>query len=157
MSDNPYETALNAAYEELQKLKEQELEIAIRKAKLRETMNALFPLVFPDKVEINSLSLPNAMRLIFQSAGRPLNAADFLTKLQDIGFDVGKFDNPLANIHTAMARMVESDEMVWVEVEGKKKGIPGPELKPVPQELPQGAVLKALLEAYQKKDAEEKK
>ncbi len=156
MSDNPYETALNAAYEELEKLKAQELEIALRKAKLRETMEALLPLVFPDTVDVNSLSLPNAMRLILRSSGRALNAADFLTKLTDIGFDVKKFDSPLANIHTAMTRMVESDEMVWVEINGKKKAIPGPELKPMPQEVPQ-ATLKAFVEAFQKKDVEEKK
>jgi hypothetical protein len=155
MSDNPYEVALNAAFDELQKLKEQEREIAIRKAKLRETMNALSPLVFPNKVDINSMSLPNAMRLILGSAGRPLNAAEFLSKLEDIGFDVAKFDNPLANIHTAMNRMVESDELQWVQVEGKKKAIPGPELKPVPQDMTEG-VLKGLLEAFQKKNVEEK-
>jgi len=156
MSDNPYEAALNAAFEELQKLQTQEREIAVRKAKLRETMDALLPLVFPDTIDINSLSLPNAMRLILRSSGRALNAADFLTKLTDIGFDVQKFDNPLANIHTAMTRMVESDEMVWVEIEGKKKAIPGPDLKSVPQEFPEGA-LKALVEAFQHKESEDKR
>jgi hypothetical protein len=77
-----YSDALFAAYDELTQLSEQERIIAVRKAQLRETVNALYPLVFQDAVDINSLSLPDAMRLVLRSAGRPLNAHDFKTKLE---------------------------------------------------------------------------
>jgi hypothetical protein len=132
MSDALYTDALFAAYRELTELGEQERAITVRKAQLRETVNALYPLVFPDAVDINSLSLPDAMRLVFRSAGRPLNAHGFRIKLEDMGFDLSKFSNPLANILTAMNRMVEAEEMTWVEGE-KKTVIPGPELKQVPE------------------------
>ena len=156
MSDNPYEVALKAALSDMEQLKIQERQLAIQKAKIQETINALSPLVFADTVDVNSLSLPNAMRLVIRGAGRPLSATDFKTKLQDIGFDISKYENPLANIHTAMTRMCESDEMQWVQMEGKKKAIPGPELKSIPQDTQNSAtteVWKALLEGLK----EEKK
>jgi hypothetical protein len=137
MNDNFYESALFAAYEELAELKTKELEIAVRRSQLRQTVDALFPLVFPQEIDIKTLSLPAALRLILKSAGRPLSASDFKTKLEDMGFDTDKYDNPLANIHTAMSRMVESEEMAWVNLDGKKKAIPGPDLKPPQFEAPE--------------------
>jgi hypothetical protein len=156
MSDNVYEVALNAAFAELQELKQQEREIALRKAKLQETLDALIPLVYPSAVDVNTLSLPNAMRLVLHSSGRPLSAYEFKTKLVDIGFDISKFDNPLANIHTAMNRMVENDEMIWIETEGKKKGIPGPDLKPVPQALPGPPEIEILKDLLERSESEKK-
>ena len=133
-----YEKALYAAFEEMSQVREKERELAFRKAQLQQTVSALYPLVFPDTPDLNSMSLPNAMRLIMHSAGRNLTAHDFKTKLEDLGFDISKFDNPLANIHTAMTRMVDSDEFYWAEKEeGKKKVGPGPELKSVPSEIPE--------------------
>lgn len=76
---------------------------------------------------------------------RPLNAYDLKTKLTDLGFDLTKYENPLANIHTAMTRMAENDKMTWVpNDEGEKRVLPGPELKPVPQPEPQKTLLDTL-------------
>jgi hypothetical protein len=134
MADNLYSEALFAAWAELDSLRVQERDIAIRKAQLQQTVNALYPLVFDNQVDINALSLPDAMRLVLRSTGRPLSGNDFKTKLEDMGFELSKFANPLANIMTAMNRMVEAEEMIWFEQDGKpKKAIPGPELKSVPE------------------------
>jgi len=73
------------------------------------------------------------MRLVLRSTGRGLNAHGFRTKLEDMGYDLSKFSNPLVNILTAMNRMVEAEEMHWVEGEDKKTVVRGPELKPVPE------------------------
>jgi hypothetical protein len=131
--DKLYSDALFAAYSELSQLSEQEREIGIRKAQLRESVKALTPLVYGNAVDINALSLPDAMRLVFRSAGRALSANDFRTKLQDFGFDLEKYSNPLANIITAMNRMVESDEMEWVKGTATKTVTPGPNLKSLPE------------------------
>jgi len=128
-----FSDALFAAWRELNELKEQERKIAFRKAQLQATLNALSPLVFEQTVtDINTLSLPDAMRLIMRSANRPLSSHDMRTKLDDLGFDLTKFENPMANILTAMKRMVESEEFIWTE-DGSKKVLPGPELKPAPE------------------------
>jgi hypothetical protein len=129
---NPFAAALRGAYQELLNVKEQELTLTIRKAQLTKTVNALFPLVFPQTPDINAMSLPNAIRLIMSGTERPLSAHDMKTKLEDLGFDLAKFDNPLANVHTAMKRMLESDELVYVD-ENKKRVTAGPELNPPPE------------------------
>jgi hypothetical protein len=138
MADKSFEQALFAAFDRLQQLKEQERSIAVEKSQLNKTIEALFPLVFPDQIDINSLSLPNAIRMVVSGAGgRPISPAEMKGKLEDLGYDISKYDNPLANIHTAMNRMVEAEEMVWADINGKKKALPGPELKPVPQPQPE--------------------
>jgi hypothetical protein len=133
-----YRDALLSAWSELRELTDQERKIAIRKAQLQETANALFPLVFDmPLVEINTMSLPDAMRIAIRSAGRALSAYDMKTKLTDLGYDLAKFENPLANIQTAMNRLVENDEFIWVEKDAKPKQVlPGPELKSVPDANP---------------------
>jgi hypothetical protein len=140
MSDQPinppseqdlYRDALLKAWAELEGLKQEERRIILRKAQLTKTCSALFPLVFSDPPDVNALSLPNAIRLVISSADRPLSANDMLTKLEDVGFDMKKFDNPLANILTAMKRMADSEELVLVDGD-KKRVVAGPQLKAAP-------------------------
>ncbi len=76
--------------------------------------------------------------MVIGGADRPITAIEMRGKLTDLGFDLSKYDNPLANIHTAMNRMVEAEEMQWVDVD-EKKAVPGPQLKQVPPPLPSNA------------------
>jgi hypothetical protein len=136
--------ALTAVFTELRELMEQERRTVIRKAQLRKSFDALYPLVFGETVEIKSLSLPDAIRLIVASAGRPLSAVDMKTKLEEMGYDLQKFDNPMQNILTAMKRMAESEELVYIpKDDGKKQVAPGPELKHV-EPLPANAFEKTM-------------
>lgn len=151
---NPFREALFAAWLEMEELKRQEKHVAIRKAQIQQTINALYPLVYPDSEQlpdVNALSLPNAIRLVIHaSSGRPMSAADVRAKLSELGYDLDKFDNALTNIHTAMSRLVDTDEMVWVKEDGKKKALAGPELKPVPEPAPDLDAINAAIEAMQK-------
>lgn len=127
-----YSKALFAAYEELSQLTEQERAIAVRKAQLKQTVDALYPLVFDDAVDIKSLSLPDALRLVLRSSGRALNAHEFKTKLDDVGFDLEKYSDPIASILTAMNRMVEAGEMQFIPNAPRKTVEATQELKAVP-------------------------
>jgi hypothetical protein len=122
------------AWKELNKLVEDEKQIAVRKAQLRDTMKALAPLVSPEgfPVDIAAMSLANAIRLVIRSAGRPVNALEIRSRLNDLGYNLGQHENPMASIHTALRRMEENDEVKPSEWDGedkKKKFEPGPELK----------------------------
>ena len=127
----PTPEAMWSAYNELQLVKKQERDLTIRRAQLTKTLNALYPLVFGDVPDMDALSLPNAIRLIISGADRPLSAQDMKTKLEDSGFDLSKYPNPIANILTAMKRMAESEELVYIDGD-KKRVAAGPELKPAP-------------------------
>lgn len=127
-----YIDALIKAWNELDQIKETEKQLAYRKSKLNETVAALKPLVFKEAWDINSLTLSDAIRFVFSTAKRPLTAIATRTKLEDLGYNLEQFDNPLANIHTALKRMGDTDELVLVVDDDKKKMFePGPELKPI--------------------------
>ena len=132
-----YRNALQTAVDQWVDLQNQERRIVVQKNQLRQTFLALFPLAYPnsEQPDISSMSLANAIRVVLGGSDRPITAIEMRGKLVDLGFDLTKYDNPLANIHTAMNRMADSDEMRWVDID-EKKGIPGPELKQVQAPLP---------------------
>jgi hypothetical protein len=129
-----YAQALAKAYRERDEIVETEKQLAYRKTKLNETIDALIPLVFKRVWDINTLGLSDAIRFVFNNARRPLSPLDIRSKLEDLGYNLKQFENPLASIHTALRRMGETDELYPVESEDKKKMFePGPELKSIPE------------------------
>lgn len=148
---NPYEDALWKAYNELNDIKKQEHELTVRKLRLNQTVNALFPIVYPldQTADINSYSLANAIRLVIKSTDRGISAKEVRGKLQDLGFDFSKYSNPLASIWTASKRMIEAEELVLNDDEDEKKLIAGPELKPVPETEDRVAALDQIAEQHQ--------
>jgi hypothetical protein len=136
-SEEIYRNALQTAYDQWLNLQNQERRITVQKNQLRQTLLAIFPLAYPNSgdPDITSMSLANAIRLVIGGVDRPMTAIEMRGKLTDLGFDLTKYDNPLANIHTAMNRMVDAEEMVWSDID-EKKALPGPGLKHVQTPLP---------------------
>jgi hypothetical protein len=127
-----YLKALLKAWGELDQIKETKKQLAYRESKLNETVAALKPLVFKQTWDINMLTLSDAIRFVFSSAKRSLTAVAVRTKLEDLDYNLSQFDNPLATIHTALKRMGDTNELVLVENDDKKKVFePGPDLKTV--------------------------
>jgi len=137
-----YIDAFINAWNELNEIASKEKEFAYRKAILNDTVTALKPLIFKRTWDINSLTLSDAIRWVFKTAKRSLTALEVRSKLTDLGYNLDQFDNPLANIHTALTRMGDTNELSKIENEGKKKAFePTPDLKPVPEpELNAGAI-----------------
>lgn len=145
-----YAKAYLSANDELERLTAEEKRIAIRKAQLRETLKALGPLITPNTLDVSSLSLSDALRLVIASAGRALSTLEFKSRLQDLGYPLEKFENPMASIHTALSRMYEAGELTKNTPEGEKKTFgPGPELKPVPEVHPSGGSLEEALKGLE--------
>jgi hypothetical protein len=99
--------------------------------------------VLPVKADISSLSLADAIRLVIHSTERGITAKEIRGKLDDLGYDLSKHENPLASIHTAAKRMIDTEELIWVDDHNKKLSA-GPELKPVPEAGPSIDVLESL-------------
>jgi len=144
--DNPYITALMTAWQELQVLQEQERELTVKKAQLKKTTEALWPLAFPESgPDVNAMTLADTIRLVVKSCNeRAVSVKEIRGKLQDIGVDLSKYSNALASIHTAVARMVETEELCWLDDDGKKLTA-GPELKPIPAAEVDHAVMIGML------------
>jgi|SRR5262249_29866255 len=155
-----YAEALLSAYKERDQIVETEKQLAFRKAKLNETIEALKPLVFKRTWDINSLGLSDAIRFVFNNSQRHLTASDVRTKLEDLGYDLKQFDNALASIHTALRRMTETQELYFIpdESEGKKKLFEaGPELKPVPEPKTETTNAQEILAALSGSDTDKEK
>jgi len=60
------------------------------------------------------LGLTDACRLVVLGAGVPVAPADVRQRLQSIGFDLSKYANDLAAIHTILKRLNESGELRFV-------------------------------------------
>ena len=54
--------------------------------------------------------LTEACRVVLQSAPAPLTAVGIRDRLQQIGFDLDRYANPLAAIHTTLKRMTENGD-----------------------------------------------
>ncbi len=57
------------------------------------------------------LGLTDACRLVIRGAGVPVTAVDVRDKIAAIGFDLSKYANDLAAIHTILKRLNESGEL----------------------------------------------
>ncbi|OFV98492.1 MAG: hypothetical protein A3F68_07010 [Acidobacteria bacterium RIFCSPLOWO2_12_FULL_54_10] len=142
-----YQKALKSAEKELAEIEGIQQSLAMRKLQLRQTVAALRAIKSGAMPDISALSLSDAIRMVFNAAhdNEPFTAPEIRLKIEEFGFDTSKFKNPLASIHTAMERMVESDEIGAIEVDGiseldavgkkirkKKKFEKGKRLKPLP-------------------------
>ena len=115
---NAYQEALFAAWNELSAVREEEKSL---------------------------MTLANAIRLMVQSCNeRAITVKELRGKLQDIGYDLSKYKNPLASIHTAANRMVESNELAWFDDDGNKL-TSGPEMKPVLMAEPDATAMAGML------------
>ncbi|MFZ1008948.1 MAG: hypothetical protein WAN65_19060 [Candidatus Sulfotelmatobacter sp.] len=114
-----YEEALERIQEEIEEVQKQETQLAIKKARLMESFEALLPLVCTDEdevVDVNSLTLADAIRLVVRCSGRPLHMREIRSRLDEMGFKTMlKFKNPMASVHTAVKRMIESNEFAYIE------------------------------------------
>lgn len=133
-----YREALDRIQRELEELQKQERQLAARKAQLSQSFDALIPLAFPDDkvLDIHSLTLADAIRLVIASEGRPMRPREIREKLDALGYQsLEKFHNPMASIHTAINRMVASDELRFITDpdDGAKVVVKGPSLKPIPK------------------------
>ena len=117
--DASYKLALDKAIADLDALTTKEREIALRKAQLRETIKALSALCgkLPD---ISAFSLSDAIRLVICGANEGLSPIEIRGKLTEMEYDLSKYKNPPASIHTALNRMVETEEIVHISDEDEK-------------------------------------
>jgi len=69
------------------------------------------------------MGLTDAVRLVVRGAGAPLTPVEVRDRLQAIGFDVSKYTNDLAAVHTILKRLNESGEIRFVGRSGKHQYI----------------------------------
>ena len=109
MTTDDYRRALATAIREYEALGQQRQNIDKRLAEIMQTIGTLSRLC--GLVPTVPLGLTDACRLVVRGAGVPVTPTDVRQRLQSIGFDLSKYSNDLAAIHTILKRLNESGEL----------------------------------------------
>ena len=111
MADADYRAALAAAAREYEELGRRRREIDDRLAQLAQTIGTLNRLLgYQPTVP---LGLTDAIRIVMRS-GVPMTPVDVRDRLRAIGFDVSKYANDLAAVHTILKRLNGTGELRFV-------------------------------------------
>lgn len=109
MTHEDYRRALEAATREYEALGTKRQAIDKRLAELAQTIGTLSQLL--GLTPTVPLGLTDAIRLVVRGAGVPMTPPDVRDRLRAIGFDVSKYANDLAAVHTILKRLNESGEL----------------------------------------------
>ncbi|HEY2153493.1 MAG TPA: hypothetical protein VGH34_21980 [Vicinamibacterales bacterium] len=112
MTTEDYRRALETAIREYEALGQQRRDIDQRLAEVAQTIGTLSRLC--GLVSTVPLGLTDACRLVIRGAGVPVTPTEVRQRLQTIGFDLAKYTNDLAAIHTILKRLNESGELRFV-------------------------------------------
>ena len=112
MATQDYRRALATAIREYETLGQQRQDLDKRLAEVAQTIGTLSRLC--GFVPTVPLGLTDACRLVVRGAGAPVTPTDVRQRLQSIGFDLSKYSNDLAAIHTILKRLNESGELRFV-------------------------------------------
>src|SRR6185436_19530368 len=107
-----YRRALEAAVREYEALGEQRQQIDRRLAELAQTMSTLSRLC--GIVPTVSVGLTDACRLVLRGAGLPLTPVEVRDRLKAFGFDLLRYTNDIAAVHTTFKRLNDAAELRFV-------------------------------------------
>ena len=108
MTTDDYRRALEAATREYEELGARRQAIDKRLAELAQTIGTLSKLI--GLTPTVPLGLTDAVRMIMRG-GVPMTPIDVRDRLHAIGFDMEKYANDLAAVHTILKRLNESGEL----------------------------------------------
>jgi len=111
VADADYRAALAAAAKEYEELGRQRRDIDDRLAQLSQTIGTLNRLLGYEPTV--PLGLTDAIRIVMRS-GVPMTPVEVRDRLRAIGFDVSKYANDLAAVHTILKRLNGSGELRFV-------------------------------------------
>ena len=106
MKSAEYLRALDAALRDYERGIAERAVLDARIAQLQQTINTLSRLCGLQPTV--PWGLTDACRTLLRNAGRPLSAVEIRARLTSIGFDLNRYSNPLAAIHTVLKRLDES-------------------------------------------------
>lgn len=104
-----YRRALETAIREYETLGQQRQDIDKRLAEIAQTIGTLSRLC--GLVATVPMGLTDACRLVVRGAGVPVTPMDVRDRIKAIGFDLSKYSNDLAAIHTILKRLNEAGEL----------------------------------------------
>jgi hypothetical protein len=118
MTADEYKLALDAACREYEQLGQKRADIERRLSQLAQTISNLIRLC--GYTPTVSIGLTDGIRMALAASGRPMTPTEVRDALAGFGFDVSKYANDLAAIHTVLKRLNQSGELRLLPREGGK-------------------------------------
>src|SRR5947207_8973312 len=112
MTHKDYRRALEAATREYEELGAKRQEIDNRLAELAQTIGTLSKLL--GLTPTVPIGLTDAIRLVVRGTGVPVTATEVRDRLRGMGFDVSRYVNDLAAVHTILKRLNQSGELRFI-------------------------------------------
>ena len=108
MTDSDYRRALDAALRDYERALADRAALDARIAQLQQTINTLSRLCGLQPTV--PWGLTDACRTILRNAAHPMTALEVRDRLAAAGFDLARYANPLAAIHTVLKRLTQAGE-----------------------------------------------
>jgi len=118
MTQADYRRALETASREYEELGARRREIDQRLAELGQTIGTLMRLL--GMTPTVPLGLTDAVRMVVRGAGMPISPTEVRDRLRTIGFDLSKYANELAAVHTILKRLNQAAELRFIPRAGGK-------------------------------------
>ncbi len=112
MTQEDYRRALETAAREYETLGAKRREIDQRLAELGQTIGTLTKLL--GLTPTVPMGLTDAVRMVVRGAGVPMTPVEVRDRLQAVGFDVSKYTNDLAAVHTILKRLNDAGELRFI-------------------------------------------
>lgn len=112
MTTQDYRRALEAAIREYEDLGSRRREIDQRLAELGQSIGTLSKLL--GLTPTVPIGLTDAIRMILRGSGVPMTPVEVRDRLHGMGFDVSKYTNDLAAVHTILKRLNDSGEVRFI-------------------------------------------
>jgi len=109
MSQPSYRAALDAAVREYETLLQQKADVDARLAQVAESVGTLTRLC--GYTPTVAYGLTEGCKTSLRCAAAPMTPLEVRDRLQSTGFDINRYSNPLAAIHTVLRRLTESGEV----------------------------------------------
>jgi hypothetical protein len=109
MTQQSYRAALDAAVREYETLLQQKTDLDARLAQLGESIGTLTRLC--GYTPTVAYGLTEACKTSLRCAKAQMTPLEVRDRLQATGFDINRYSNPLAAIHTVLRRLAESGEV----------------------------------------------
>jgi hypothetical protein len=110
-----YREALDAAVREYETALADRARLEKRLGELQQTIGSLCRLCGLEPTV--PFGLTEACRLILRSASRPVTAVEVRDRLATMGFDLSRYANVMATVHTVLRRMREAGEAEAVDLD----------------------------------------
>jgi hypothetical protein len=109
MTQASYRAALDDAVREYEALLQQKAELDARLAQVAESVGTLTRLC--GYTPTVAYGLTEACKTSLRCAAAPMTPLEVRDRLHSTGFDIQRYSNPLAAIHTVLRRLAESGEV----------------------------------------------